>query len=55
MLYKNMFWFGLGYLTCKHVAPIARDVVVKTRPKLKEHLDSATVKVDAKLKEELAS
>lgn len=36
MLYKNMFWFGLGYVTCKHVAPIARNVVVKTAVKLQE-------------------
>ena len=35
-MHRNMFWFGLGYLTCKHVVPIARDVVVKTTVKLQE-------------------
>jgi hypothetical protein len=35
-MYKNIFWFGMGYLFCKHGVPITREVIVRTTAKLKE-------------------
>ena len=28
-MYKNLVWFAAGYLTCKHLVPIAHEVVAR--------------------------
>jgi hypothetical protein len=35
-MYKNMFWFTLGYLTCKHGVPILNEVARKMNEKKRE-------------------